>query len=190
MLVLGINTCLATADLALVQNGKVVATRLDAAPRGHEARLPALLNDLMAEAELTLGDLDRIAVVTGPGSFTGIRIGVSFARGLALALKADIVGLTALEAGIDREDKSAVRAAMPAKKRPPDRTWWVQSLKDGLGVDDVVEVSAEQLGDTVEATPNATWAALKAVHATPHAHPPRPTYARAPDAKPMDARKL
>ncbi|MEM6901292.1 MAG: tRNA (adenosine(37)-N6)-threonylcarbamoyltransferase complex dimerization subunit type 1 TsaB [Pseudomonadota bacterium] len=185
MLILGINTCLAAADLALVRNGETLATRLDPAPRGHEARLPALLQDLLAEGGCKLADLDRIAVVTGPGSFTGIRIGVAFARGLALALKIDIVGVTSLEAGISPEIEGVIRAALSAQKRPPDRTWWVQTLKEGVGDDLVTEVTENELGEIVEATTSAAWAAQLAKRLVPDQHPPNPTYARVPDAKPM-----
>ncbi|MEM8634781.1 MAG: tRNA (adenosine(37)-N6)-threonylcarbamoyltransferase complex dimerization subunit type 1 TsaB [Pseudomonadota bacterium] len=185
MLILGINTCLAAADLALVRNGETLATRLDTAPRGHEARLPALLEDLLAEGGCKLADLDRIAVVTGPGSFTGIRIGVAFARGLALALKIDIVGVTSLEAGISPGSAGLVKTALPAQKRPPGRTWWVQTLKHGVGNSSVTEVTENELGEIIEATPIAAWAAQLAGNLIPQRHPPNPTYARMPDAKPM-----
>ncbi|MEO1476146.1 MAG: tRNA (adenosine(37)-N6)-threonylcarbamoyltransferase complex dimerization subunit type 1 TsaB [Pseudomonadota bacterium] len=189
MLILGINTCLAFTDLALVRDGIEIASHLDDAKRGQDARLPGLLDQMMNEAGVSFPDLDRIVVVTGPGSFTGIRIGVAFVRGLALALKIDVVGLTSLEAGIDPDVKGDVQAALPAQKRPPDRTWWVQSLTGGLGSSPVTEVREDELGAIVETTPKAVWAALKAGSLTPSAHPPSPVYARAPDAKPMAPRE-
>lgn len=185
MLILGINTCLATADIALVRDGEILATQFDDAPRGHEARLPSLLDMLLADARCHLSDLDRIAVVTGPGSFTGIRIGVAFGRGLALTLTADIVGITALEAGVAPSVTGTVQASLAAQKRPPDRTWWVQTLRDGVGIDAVIETGERDIGKGVAAHPQARWAAMKAPIVSPDTHPPSPTYARLPDAKPM-----
>lgn len=66
--------------------------------RGHAERLMAVIDAALAEASLDLSNIERIAVTVGPGSFTGIRVGVSTARGLALALKRDCVGITTLEA--------------------------------------------------------------------------------------------
>ncbi len=65
---------------------------------GHAERLMAVIAGALEEAGKAYDDLDRIAVSVGPGSFTGVRVGVSAARGLALALKIPAVGITTLEA--------------------------------------------------------------------------------------------
>lgn len=65
--------------------------------RGHVERLAPMVNDVLREAGVAAGDLDVIAVTTGPGSFTGARLGVAFARGLALASGARAVGVTVFE---------------------------------------------------------------------------------------------
>lgn len=57
-----------------------------------------MIADVMAEAGLAFGDLDRLAVTVGPGSFTGLRVGIATARGLALATGLPVVGITTLEA--------------------------------------------------------------------------------------------
>lgn len=66
--------------------------------RGHAERLFAVIDQALGEASLTFGDLDRLGVCVGPGSFTGVRVGVSAMRGLSLALKRPVVGVTLFDA--------------------------------------------------------------------------------------------
>ncbi len=66
-------------------------------PRTHSARLLPAVRALLAAADLTPGDVDLLAVATGPGSFTGLRIGMATAKGLALALDRPLVGFSTLE---------------------------------------------------------------------------------------------
>jgi tRNA threonylcarbamoyladenosine biosynthesis protein TsaB len=61
--------------------------------RGHQERLAPLAQEVMARAGLAFADLDRIAVTLGPGSFTGLRVGLAFAKGLGLALDRPVIGL-------------------------------------------------------------------------------------------------
>ena len=84
MLILAINTAEAACDVAVVRGAEILAEQREDLQRGQDGRLPGLVDDVLARADTSLTDLDRLAVVTGPGSFTGIRIGVAFARGLAL----------------------------------------------------------------------------------------------------------
>ncbi len=65
--------------------------------RGYSECLPSLLETALANSELTISAIDRFGVCIGPGSFTGIRIGISFAKGLSLVQKIPIVGLSTLE---------------------------------------------------------------------------------------------
>jgi tRNA threonylcarbamoyladenosine biosynthesis protein TsaB len=183
MLILAINTAEAACDVALVRGDTVLAEQREALVRGQDGRLPGLVDEVLLSAGANLGDLDRLAVVTGPGSFTGIRIGVSFVRGLALALGIPAIGVTSLEAGLPPEMIGPARAALPAQKRPPDRTWWTQELQEGLGVTPVVETPETALDprDIETATPRAAWAGLKAVALTPAERPAAPVYARAPE---------
>jgi tRNA threonylcarbamoyladenosine biosynthesis protein TsaB len=67
-------------------------------PRGHAEVLMSRIEQVMDEASLGFPELDRIAVTVGPGTFTGVRIGVATARGMALALGIDVAGVTTLEA--------------------------------------------------------------------------------------------
>jgi tRNA threonylcarbamoyladenosine biosynthesis protein TsaB len=83
---------------ALVEDGRVVAQRQIEGERGHAQFLVPLLGETLADAGLSYSDIDRIAVTTGPGSFTGIRVALAAAHGLALALDKPIVGITVFEA--------------------------------------------------------------------------------------------
>ncbi|MEP9387030.1 tRNA (adenosine(37)-N6)-threonylcarbamoyltransferase complex dimerization subunit type 1 TsaB [Mesorhizobium sp. KR9-304] len=66
--------------------------------KGHAEHLIGVVHDAMAQADVDFSALERIAVAVGPGSFTGVRVGVSAARGFAMALKIPAVGVTTLEA--------------------------------------------------------------------------------------------
>ncbi|MFN4226084.1 MAG: tRNA (adenosine(37)-N6)-threonylcarbamoyltransferase complex dimerization subunit type 1 TsaB [Hyphomonas sp.] len=207
MIVLGLNTCFSGVEAALIRNGEVIGDLREQLPRGQERRLPGLVAELCSSAGITLSQLGRIGVVTGPGSFTGLRIGVAYARGLALVTKAEAVGITSLEAGVPPGMQGAVLACLAAQRRPPDRTWWVQGLAEGKGIAEVREVTHEDLAAMLEGfdapvfmdgsealgglsarldlrplKPSAITAALKAAAFDPAAHLPAPVYARAPDA--------
>lgn len=75
-----------------------VAVRREAIERGQAERLPGFVAAALADAGWTPADIDRIVVTTGPGGFTGVRIGAAFARGLALALDVPAVGVPSLVA--------------------------------------------------------------------------------------------
>lgn len=66
--------------------------------RGHAELLMDQVNQCLAEASLTYNDLDRLAVTIGPGSFTGVRVGMAAARGFALTLGLPVVGVSTLDA--------------------------------------------------------------------------------------------
>src|SRR6201989_3424662 len=66
--------------------------------RGHAEALLPMLQRVMQQANFGFSDIDRIAVTTGPGSFTGLRVGIAAARGLALAAEKPAVGLSTLSA--------------------------------------------------------------------------------------------
>ena len=100
MLVLAIDTALGACAAALLDtdaNRLIVQETLPMA-RGHAEALMPLLERLMKAGNLRFAALDRIAVTTGPGSFTGLRVGLSAARGLALAANKPVVGVTTLSA--------------------------------------------------------------------------------------------
>jgi tRNA threonylcarbamoyladenosine biosynthesis protein TsaB len=100
MLILAIDTALDACAAVVLDTGtsKLIAVESQAMKRGHAEALMPLIGRVMKDAALPFAALDRIAVTTGPGSFTGLRVGLSAARGLALAAGKPAVGLTTLSA--------------------------------------------------------------------------------------------
>jgi tRNA threonylcarbamoyladenosine biosynthesis protein TsaB len=83
---------------ALWRDGHVIAARRVPLTRGHAAALPPLIEATMRGAALDFAMVDAIAVTVGPGSFTGIRVGLAAARGFGLALGVPVLGVTSFEA--------------------------------------------------------------------------------------------
>src|SRR5450432_963532 len=100
MLILAIDTALDACAAAVLDTdtGQLIAVESQPMKRGHAEALMPLIARVMKQAELPFAALDRIAVTTGPGSFTGLRVGLSAARGIALAANKPVVGLTTLSA--------------------------------------------------------------------------------------------
>jgi tRNA threonylcarbamoyladenosine biosynthesis protein TsaB len=100
MLILALDTALDACAAAVLDTraGKLIAVESQSMKRGHAEALMPLIARVMKESGLPFAALDRIAVTTGPGSFTGLRVGLSAARGIGLAAGKPVVGLTTLSA--------------------------------------------------------------------------------------------
>jgi len=96
--ILAVDTCLAASSVAILDGDTVRAARSEPMTRGHQERIAVIAREVAAEAGVRFADLTRIAVTVGPGSFTGLRVGLSFAKGLATALSVPCVGINTLEA--------------------------------------------------------------------------------------------
>jgi tRNA threonylcarbamoyladenosine biosynthesis protein TsaB len=95
--VLGLDTSTSIASLALIAGGKVAAS-LEQPVTSHGAALPSAVDELLRAAGLSIPDIGAIAVGTGPGSFTGLRIGISYAKGIAMASGCALVGVPGFDA--------------------------------------------------------------------------------------------
>jgi tRNA threonylcarbamoyladenosine biosynthesis protein TsaB len=100
MRVLAIDTALAACSAAVLdtENGGLIASESLLMARGHAEALMPLLDRVVKKSGLAFANLERIAVTTGPGSFTGLRVGIAAARGLGVATKIPVVGVTTLSA--------------------------------------------------------------------------------------------
>ena len=96
--VLAFDTSAAHCAAALLCSGRVMCSHAEPMAKGQAERLLPMIEEMMATQGVALADLTGIAVGTGPGNFTGIRIAVSLARGLALGLGVPAVGVTGFQA--------------------------------------------------------------------------------------------
>lgn len=198
MRILALDTCLTATSAAVLDGETVLAARSEPMARGHQERLAVLVRELMGEAGLAFADLDRIGVTVGPGSFTGLRVGLAFAKGLSSALAIPCVGVGTLEA---LAGPGLCAAVIDAKRGQV----YLQVFEDGrpLMAPDALEVGTAQarltelgagrpialigtgaalLGEPSDVeTPDPVAVARIAARAKPT--PPRPLYLRAPDAK-------
>jgi tRNA threonylcarbamoyladenosine biosynthesis protein TsaB len=121
MRVLAIDTALAACSAAVLDSGRggIVASETVTMARGHAEAIMPLIARVMDLADIEFAALDRVAVTTGPGSFTGLRVGISATRGIALAAGKPAIGLSTL-AGfaaplIAVDDSTHVVAAIDAR---------------------------------------------------------------------------
>ncbi|MDQ1197378.1 tRNA (adenosine(37)-N6)-threonylcarbamoyltransferase complex dimerization subunit type 1 TsaB [Agrobacterium sp. SORGH_AS 787] len=177
--------------------------------KGHAELLMGIIDGALAQAGLTLDAIERLAVTIGPGSFTGIRVGVSAARGFALSLGVEAVGVTTLETlaahHLRHQPGQPVAVGLDAKR---DECYLQIFAADGAPVTDAALVSldearqslagfdgaivgsaaplfaGEETGSGPDHFPIATVAR---VAATKPAHQPKPAplYLRGPDARPQ-----
>jgi tRNA threonylcarbamoyl adenosine modification protein YeaZ len=124
MLLLAIDTAGPDCAVALACDDDIAPTilsrRVERMGRGHAERLMPMVEAALAEAGRSFADLDRIAVATGPGSFTGVRVGIAAARALALSLEIPAVGVgsfAALAVAILQDNSTGTAVAVLDAKR-------------------------------------------------------------------------
>ena len=146
MIVLGLDTCLSACSVAVLDGDRVLALASEVMARGHQERLAPMAEAVMAKAQLPFAALERVGATVGPGSFTGLRVGVAFAKGLTSALGIPAVGIGALEA-LAAEARGLVFAAIDARREQV----YLQGFDEGaaLMAPDVlpVGVAAARLAD-------------------------------------------
>ncbi len=201
MLVLAIDASLGPVSAAVLDtaSGRSVVYRDDAV-EGRAERLPKLVADLLTEAGVSPANVDRVAVSVGPGGFTGVRVGIAFARGFALVHGTPVVGvetLTALALSTDAPQAGVLAFVQGRRGRLLARRF----DRTGAPLGPVANIDAAQITslapDAILAGPEAgrlapgrpTVTAISAValarHAAsldPAANPPEPIYAAPPDA--------
>ncbi|MCC6690624.1 MAG: tRNA (adenosine(37)-N6)-threonylcarbamoyltransferase complex dimerization subunit type 1 TsaB [Bacteroidia bacterium] len=96
-LILNIETATTVCSVALAKNSECVALREINAGYTHSEKLTVFIEELIKEANVTFADIDAVAVSKGPGSYTGLRIGVSTAKGLCYALEKPLIALSTLK---------------------------------------------------------------------------------------------
>ena len=120
MIILAVDTALGACSAALLSGERVLAHEHREMARGHAEALAPMVEQLMRQAGVAFSEVDRIGVTTGPGTFAGQRVGIAFARALALALKKPANGVTTLDVmaaeALSRTGASWAIAAGDAKR--------------------------------------------------------------------------
>ena len=190
-IILAFDTAAAHCAAAVLCDGLIVAEGFESMDKGQAERLMPLLEQVLSDAGLNWDDLTEIAVGTGPGNFTGVRIAVAAARGLALGLGIPALGVTRLEAlahGLPRP----VTVVEDARRGEV----YVQTFDGGTAtIMQAADIPTFSHPTTGNAAPNPLSATMPLTHAIAHiaasrtdTQPrPAPFYLRAADATPSSA---
>ena len=108
MLVLALDTTTRTGSCAVARDGVVIREEATEPSRSHDAQLPAALMTLLEGARISLSEIEAFAVATGPGSFTGLRVGIATMQGLAFAAARPLIGVSAFDALVRRAGSGLV----------------------------------------------------------------------------------
>ena len=184
MIILGIDTSLDACSVAIVSDGEMLAHLREEMNRGQAERLAPMVREAAQHAGVTFAQIDRITTTTGPGSFTGVRVGLSFARALALSLAKPCIGVSTLEALALEDGEEGARAALI---ETPGASYFARYENGAAaiaprsierGEHEALLSGAQLKGPGV--TVNAALLALRAARLDPALYPPNPTYLRAP----------
>jgi tRNA threonylcarbamoyl adenosine modification protein YeaZ len=215
MRLLAIDTALEACAVGVL-DGERLVTRSETVGRGHAEILMGQVENALRESGLAFADLDRIAVVVGPGSFTGLRVGIAAARGFALVTGKPAVGITTLAAHAAEAKGRLVLATLAAgrgeiygqlfaadgSERGPARVASPQVFAAEMAADTALAGSGSDL--VIAALPMdqrpvvvhrrasvdiVSLCNLARAAPEPTAAP-KPLYVRAPDAKPQAAARI
>ena len=204
---LAVDTALGACSVAVLDGDTILAHRFEEMTRGHAEALAPMVETTMRQAGIAFADLDRLAVTTGPGTFTGQRVGLAFMRGMRVGLKKPLIGVTTLEAMAAATGSARAAAIHDAKRDEAYLLLWendasileptvmpfeeaVARIRDfgpcalcGTGA----EMASTALGVDYMLTkirqPDALWVARLAMTRPAPDQAPAPLYLRAPDAK-------
>ncbi len=192
---LAIDTAAPRLQLALARPDGRVDELVEDIAKGHAEIIFDRIAGLLARNGITYGNLDRIAVTTGPGSFTGLRIGLSAARGLGLALKIPVLGIPSLLAVSLSVGKGPVAVLIDARRGEAYLELFPAPgvVGDGPRLVPITDARSAIPADTaLIESPFADIGAMArfAAAADPLVFPPHAAYIRDADAKPQDAARI
>ncbi|MFN1648011.1 tRNA (adenosine(37)-N6)-threonylcarbamoyltransferase complex dimerization subunit type 1 TsaB [Vibrio rotiferianus] len=158
--ILAIDTATENCSVALLVGDKVIS-RSEVAPRDHTKKVLPMVDELLKEAGLTLQELDALAFGRGPGSFTGVRIGIGIAQGLAFGADLPMIGVSTLAAmaqgSYRRHGATDVAVAIDARM---SEVYWARYTRqengEWAGVDAECVIPPARLAEEVQADDN-TW---------------------------------
>ena len=198
MIVLGLDTTGAECSVSIVDAAAVRAHISRNIGRGHAEILAVMVEEALSAAKLTPKDIDRIAVCTGPGNFTGLRGAMSFAKGFALPRNLPVVGIDALEVTakqLDPEAQQRIAVSQDVRRGEFFYALYEKGVpqfsprampKDEMGW----HASDQWVKKIHEAQVDTRILAWLAMDRDPKTCPAEPLYARGPDAKLPGGRSL
>ena len=152
MLILGLETTAAAASCALCRDGAMLAMDYQRSKLTHSSTLLPRVQEMLAHAQLTIQELDAIAVAQGPGSFTGVRIGVATVKGLCWGAEKPAIGVSTLEA-MSRNVLFAAgdRVICPVMDARRQQVYGAIFNADGSRLTEDAAIAAEELAAQVKA---------------------------------------
>ncbi len=210
MLILAFDTTVAACSVAICNEDRALAHRQEVMSQGQAEALMPMIQDCLKQVGTDYAEIDRIAVTTGPGSFTGVRVGIAAARGIALAAAKPVIGVPTTEVlalGVPESD-TRILSVIDTKRgdlyaqmfnlerqaEGPPQVIGIDNLFAWVGdnavcvVGDGAEAAVESLGSAAmrsAAGPFADTRVLARIAASraPSSESATPIYARAPEAK-------
>ncbi len=191
MICLSLDTTGGACTAALVNRGGLIAQQSDDIGRGHAAHLAPMVDQIFRAAQLSPKDISRLAVCTGPGSFTGQRVGLSFALGFALPRELPVLGFSCFDVWAAEEGCSTQNILCLADVRRGQLCWAFYKggmLTRGPITQDSAKAQAEfehlPPHSRLEDRPvNGVVLARLGLIKDPANYPPIALYSRPPDAK-------
>jgi tRNA threonylcarbamoyladenosine biosynthesis protein TsaB len=206
--ILAVDTALGACSVAITEGARTLAHCHEFMDRGHAEALAPMVENAMRDANQNFTSLDRLAVTTGPGTFTGQRVGLAFMRALRVALHRPLIGITTLAAMAEaaKAETGLSRAIALHDARRDEVYVEIDGKPDVLIFDGAMRTLRNTDGDMPIALagtaavracealskrfvlstirqPDALWVARLAASAPETDTAPRPLYLRAPDAK-------
>lgn len=145
-LVLAFDTAAAHCAAALLSGDQILGAKSEPLLKGQAERLIPMLSELLEGAGKQWSDLDAVVVGIGPGNFTGVRVSVSAARGLAVSLDIPAIGVSTFEA-LAHGTSGRVRVGLDGRRNQ----LFSQEFQDGTACGDPVQQDIDQLSNTADA---------------------------------------
>jgi tRNA threonylcarbamoyl adenosine modification protein YeaZ/ribosomal-protein-alanine acetyltransferase len=212
MLTLAFDTSMGACSAAVFNaaEGKLLAEALEPMERGHAERLAPMIAEVMEQADVAFAQLGRVVVTTGPGTFTGLRIGLAMARGFGVSLGVPLIGINSLAAiAANEAEQKAVAVAVEARNgeiyfalygsggeeivaplltRPVEAAKLLPSspvVVLGTGARHLLPEHTVHVRGNAGDVPRASQFVKAASGLDPAHYPPNPLYLRQPDIKPQ-----
>lgn len=203
MITLALDTTGPWCSCAIVNSHSILVDQSEKIGRGHAERLAPMVADALSYAELETKDIGRIAVCTGPGSFTGLRVALAFARSFALPTKTPVIGISALRAMAAEADPLSAQKIISVINAKRGEVCWavyengqeirgpqtqdLETAKSDMGNIPHVQLVGDGAHLITNKSPidhvNAPILGWISETLNQHGFPPEPFYARGPDAK-------